>query len=626
MIKIIINILLLCTLTYAATEVTKISFKQKSIFSRDDLLDIIHSEEDEEFEPRLLKLDKILLHNFFQKNGYLLASVTDSLYFTKNRQELHIRYVIDVGPRYYYAGVRFSGVVEGDTTKLNEAFENIKTGSPFDESKVIAASRLVENVYYNSGKPFVNVKSDYIFEEDSLVFAQISVEENQTVYIKDIDYYGIRIVKKFLIRRELDIAIGDMYNRENLESSQQNIYGTGLFRFVRLEIDPVENEPQSVVLKITVQEKDARWFGVNFGVGHEQSVGNSAEFTLQGGHRNLFGTARSVSLHITPSFLYDFNDNKIKNSQNEIAFKYVEPWIGYTRTPGIFQIAYNQFRLPNSAHFDQFQTSFEVFHKFKNKIETNGTLSAKFITRTNDVAIDTTLFVNIDKDLVKSEIYSISSYTKLDTRPNLFNPTSGSLTDFSVSFSHSISDKKDSQSSLVSQQVNEFFTVVSSWARYQPWRMKIGRKKLEWTLASRIKSGAIFELGKSKFIPISERFYAGGATTVRGYPEQLLGPAETVDEKGKIKNGAGGKLLLLANIEARIPLFWIFVGEIFADAGNVWANLGDYSNQTIRYTTGAGLAILTPLGPVRVDYGYKLNKRKIDADPDAFHLGIYFAF
>ena len=61
-------------------------------------------------------------------------------------------------------------------------------------------------------------------------------------------------------------------------------------------------------------------------------------------------------------------------------------------------------------------------------------------------------------------------------------------------------------------------------------------------------------------------------------------------------------------------------------AGNVWPDLSDFTTHSIRYTTGAGIAVLTPLGPIRVDYGYKLNKREIDAAPDAFHLGIYFAF
>lgn len=623
--KIVLTILLCSSFVYAETEITKISFRQNSVFSKDDLLEIIHSQEDDDFEPRLLKLDQILLNNFFQKQGYLLASVRDSLAFSNNRQQVHIFYIINVGPRYYYGGVRFEGVVDGDTTKLKQAFDDIEIGSPFDESLVIAAGHEVENIYYNSGKPFVAIKTDYIFEKDTIVFAKLFITENQTVYIKDINYSGLKLVKEFLIRRELEIHPGDLYNRDALEQSQQNIYSTGLFRFVRLEINPIANEPQYVTLDITVQEKDARWIGVNFGVGHDQSIGSTVDLTLQGGHRNLFGTARSVSLHLTPSFLYEFDQNKINNIKNAIEFQYVEPWIGYTRTPGIFQVSYQQFRLPNSGDFNLFETSFEVHHKFKDNVEMNGSLSAKFVDRIDYEAINVNQFTNIDKDLRKSEIYSVSSYAKRDTRPNLFNPEQGSLVDLSVSFSHSISDKQLTDSSASVKETNQFFTIVGSWSRYQPWEPKIGRRRFKWTLATRLKTGAIFELGKTKSIPISERFYAGGATTVRGYPEQLLGPPSVI-KNGKIKESAGGKLLMLANAEARIPLFWLLVAEVFVDAGNVWAGLNDFDPREIRYTTGLGLAVITPLGPVRVDYGYKLNKRSIDASPDAFHLGIYFAF
>ncbi|KAA3617825.1 MAG: hypothetical protein D8M58_00240 [Calditrichaeota bacterium] len=610
---IILTTFLFCTIIFAETEVTKISFKQTSAFDDDDLINIIHSEEDEEFEPRLIKLDQILLNNYFRKNGYLLVEVSDSLFFSRNRKEVQIKYIIDPGPRYYYGGVKFEGVKELSETKLEEHFEGIEIGSPFDESVVIEARKGVENEYYNKGKPFANVTSDYRFEQDSLVFAFLQIEENQTIYIKKIQYFGLKLVKKFLIRRELEIKKGDVYNREAMEKSQQNIYGTGLFRFARLEIDPISDDPQNVVLKIVVQERDAKWIGANFGIGHEQFYGSTGEITLQGGHRNIFGTARAASVHITPSFLYEFENNKIINAENKIAFKFVEPWIGNTRTPGIFQISYHQYRLPSSGDFNLLQTSFEIHHTFFNDIEISGTISAKFLDEldTDSIKVDLT---GIQSG--QAEIYSISTYAKRDTRPNLFNPTKGSLTDFSLSFSQSNS----------TNETNRFFTAVASWSRYQPWRITFGRNKLHWTLASRIKSGAIFEVGKNKSIPISERFYAGGATTVRGYSEQLLGPVASFDSDGHIDASTGGKLLMLANVEARIPLFWLLVGEVFVDAGRVWPDISSFKYEHIRYTTGLGIAILTPLGPVRVDYGYKLNKRPIDADNYAIHLGIYFAF
>lgn len=613
--------LLVPVFIFATTEVSKISFKHSTKFDKDELLEIIHSEEDEDFEPRLVKLDLILLNNFFQKNGYLLVNVTDSLYFNEDRTEIHIRYIVENGPLYYYGGVRFEGVIDGDTTLLNAAFDEIIIGHPFDEGTVIDASRIVENIYYNSGKPFVSLKTDYVFESDSIVIAILKIVEGKTIYIKDIEYSGLMLVKRFLVRRELEIEKGQIYNRNSIEITQQNIYSTGLFRFVRLELEPIETEPDKVILKIIMQEKEAKWIGFNIGVGHEQTVGSTTEFTIQGGHRNLFGTARSASLHLTPSFLYEFDKKEILNVENQITFKFVEPWIGNTRTPGILQLSFHQFRYPNSGDFDLIQSSFVLNHKFKQNIEVNGTLTAKFVNRLDNIAIDSTKVASID--FGKSQIYSFSIYGKRDTRLNLFNPQIGSLLDLSVAFSQSIGQEEGG-----STEINRFFTVISSWSRYQPVENKFGKKKFKWTLASRLKSGTIFELDENKSIPISELFYAGGATTVRGYPERLLGPVALKQDSltTSIDVALGGKILLLANVEARIPIWWVFVGVVFFDAGNVWLDLKDLEYNDVRYSAGAGLAIITPLGPVRVDYGYKLNKRKFDADPDAFHLGIYFAF
>ena len=144
-------------------------------------------------------------------------------------------------------------------------------------------------------------------------------------------------------------------------------------------------------------------------------------------------------------------------------------------------------------------------------------------------------------------------------------------------------------------------------------------------MATRLRAGAIFEVGPTKSLPISDLFFAGGATTVRGYQEQLLGPA-LLDEDGYKSQAIGGKLLYLMNLEFRIPLFWLFVGEIFLDGGNVWREIGDFNPGEVKFATGLGLVLLTPVGPVRFDYGIKLNKEETDRTRDAFHFGLYFAF
>ncbi len=610
---------LFCVPLFAQLEINSVRFEHQTTFSKADFEEVIHSEEGEDFEPRLLKTDRILLVNFLRKKGYLDAQVSDSVSYQERRTKANIFFLIDAGIRYFYGGLRLKGVQEVDSSKIYSAFENLRVGRPLDEALVLEARNRVENIYYNSGKPFVNIRTEYIFA-DSLAIVELNITENMTVYIKDVEYRGMDLVQKFLIRRELEIKPGDMYNRQAIEYSQQNLYGTGLFRFVRMEIEPISGEPGQVVLRVYVQEKEARWIGVSFGLAHERNYSSGAEVTLQGGHRNIFGTARSASLHLTPSFLYEFDENKVVNNENKIEFKFVEPWIGNTRTPGIFQVSYHQYRPPKSGDYNLVRGSFEVLHRFREQdIELNASISAKYLERVDDQDID--LGNLSDFDAGQSRIYSISTYGKRDTRPNLFNPFNGSLTDFGVTFSLSSGENTEQQT-----QTNQFFTIVSSWSRYQPWRPTILGERLNWILASRIKGGAILETGGSKTVPISERFYAGGATTVRGFREQLLGPAARLNDQGEIESASGGKFITLANIEARVPLFWLFWAEVFVDAGQVWAEVADVDPADIRATAGAGLAIITPIGPVRIDYGHKLQKRPTDPAPDAWHLGVYFAF
>ena len=621
---ILLTSLLIVESVRAEIEIDKIFFNNNTNFSDGDLEDIIHSEEGNEYEPRLQKLDKILLKNFYRQHGFLDAAISDSVITVLNREKISIIFYISEGQRYYYGGIRMRGNQDIASKKISEQFETMDLYEPFNESAINESIKKVENIYYNSGKPFVDLKTNYLIENDSLIIALLEINENQTVYINNVQYFGLKLVKKFLIRRELEIKKEDKYNREAIEKSQENLYGTGLFKYVRLEIEPIKDTPDQVILKILVQENDPIWIGVRLGLAHEQQAyyGSKLEFTVQGGHRNLFGTARSASLQITPSITYDFDSTKFHNLDNKISFTFVEPWIGNTRTPGTFNLTYAQYRPPNSADFDLLSTSFGIKRSAGKYSDINAAISAKLVDLLSNEKIDSLLVRGQGFDVDKNQVYSINFYYKRDKRKNLFNPTNSSYTDVSLAFSFSTG--KDDQNNV---KENRYITLISSWQRYQPVRPKVlSFKRWNFTLASRVKMGGIFELGKKKGIPINDRFFAGGASSVRGYQEQRLGPALSYDEKGKIKNAAGGKLLYLGNIELRMPIIWIVMLETFFDTGYVWSELSDFRPMDIKLSTGLGIALMTPLGPVRFDYGYKLIKTKRDPSPDAFHLGIYFAF
>jgi len=128
-------------------------------------------------------------------------------------------------------------------------------------------------------------------------------------------------------------------------------------------------------------------------------------------------------------------------------------------------------------------------------------------------------------------------------------------------------------------------------------------------------------------LPASERFFAGGDTSVRGYALDRLGTAATIDRNGF---PVGGNAVIVLNSELRVPV-WKDVGVVgFIDAGNVWARVSDFSFGDIRPTTGFGLRYKSPIGPLRVDLGFKLARQ---TQPDgslerltALHISLGQAF
>jgi len=606
----------------APKKIEKIRFRHVKFKGDEKLRHIIKSEKDKEFEPRLVKLDKILLTNYYKKNGFLDIVVYDSLHLNKKEKTIRIIYTLKEGQRYFYGGVRFKGNYDITTRKLVSKFDDMKLYSPFDEEAVSVAAKEVENLYYNSGKPFIKMDVNYLYEQDSLIVVYMDLVENQTVHLTKLRYEGLKLVKKHVINRELEFEEGDIYNRAEIDATQKNLYGTGLFKYVRNQIEPLPNKEGQVRLKIYFQEKDPKWIGARFGIAHEQEVyyGNKLEFTLQGGHRNLFGTGRSVSLHITPSLTYDFTEKKIHNPNNKIALQFVQPWFFNSPTPIAMRMQYEQFRPLNTGHFDLWYINLDARRKLKKINELSASLSAKLVDLLSDEKIDSTDAAAYQVD--KSKVYSLTLYYKRDKRKNVFNPRSSTYTDVSAAFSYAEGKDKDDNNIQ-----NNYVSLSASWQRYQPWWPQVlNFRRWRFTLATRIKAGAILEPFGRKTVPISDLYFAGGATTVRGYSEQLLGPALVKDKKGRIETAAGGKLLYIMNAEVRIPLPWLFIGTYFVDGGYVWPVVRDFKFSDIRVSTGIGLALMTPLGPVRVDYGYKLARRKIDPSPDSFHIGIYFAF
>ena len=126
--------------------------------------------------------------------------------------------------------------------------------------------------------------------------------------------------------------------------------------------------------------------------------------------------------------------------------------------------------------------------------------------------------------------------------------------------------------------------------------------KFDSVLELRARAGIVDAYGDSTKVPIFERFFAGGARSIRGYNERKVGPLDA-----NTNDPVGGEALLTANIEYTIPLIEFIKLAAFFDTGNVWADIEDLGSGDFKSGTGLGFRVKTPIGPVNLDYGYPLN-------------------
>jgi len=143
------------------------------------------------------------------------------------------------------------------------------------------------------------------------------------------------------------------------------------------------------------------------------------------------------------------------------------------------------------------------------------------------------------------------------------------------------------------------------------------QKAMGMVLATRAQLGGINSHDDDGFVPIEDRFFAGGSSSVRGWTRAMLGPKD--DEGIPI----GGKSLIELSAELRYPIVGILSGVVFTDAGNVWLDEFTYDIDDFHYATGLGMRIATPIGPIRVDVARPI----FDDDHDIqLHINVGQAF
>ena len=205
------------------------------------------------------------------------------------------------------------------------------------------------------------------------------------------------------------------------------------------------------------------------------------------------------------------------------------------------------------------------------------------------------------EDQGRANIASVRGLVVLDFRDDPFNPKKGMYA----------SGVGELASELLGSQV-DYWMLTGQTSFYLP----VVRRN---SLALSARAGVVLPYGITTEVPIQKRFFAGGRTTVRGFKQDTLGPI------GPDGAPIGGEYQLILNAEMRVPLQYGFLAAAFVDAGSVW--LSDQSSYgfDLRETAGLSLRYITPVGPLSVDYGWKLDSRPGESAGEwSFTIGMVF--
>jgi outer membrane protein insertion porin family len=539
------------------------------------------------FREDQLNTDVDNLRDRYFEAGYLSATVKRKVTRSMDGQEAFVTIEITEGQQTRTGAVTFEGNTAFSSAELSEKL-SLKTGTPFNERLLDEDKYRILSAYSNKGYLYARVDVDRTPQDDT-VAVRYRITEDQPVRIGRVILRGNERTKDSVIMRELLVKPGDAYDYGSILSSQQRIYQLGYVRLAKFEpIHPGEKEYVQDML-LTVEEGPAGYGEIAFGYGNLDRLRASVEV----GYRNLWGSAEYTSLRYEQSDIL-----------KRAIYNYKKPWFLDYKLDAHFSLIWSDSERLNSDTREIYYKSRETSAAFRIQKaygKLTPSLTYQFENVVNYDVLQAAMITPEDSGRVL--VSSITPALLWDLRDDVFNPHKGAL--FGIAL-------KDALSVLASQADFIKLTVQGSW--FLPLNSSV--------LAFSARAGAAWPFRSTTEVPLHERFYVGGSTTVRGYTQDSIGPSER-DSNGNLIP-QGGQSMAVFNLELRLNPGEGVGFVIFTDAGNAWpgqeVKFGD-----LRSSYGVGIRYGTPIGPFRLDYGQKIHQRFGESPGEVhFNLGNTF--
>jgi outer membrane protein assembly factor BamA len=572
--------------------------------------------------------------------------------------ELQLVIPIKLGPRTQLWDVAFTGLKSVSEKEVAEAAQ-VPLGDYVSTAKLDDVRRRIVDWYKELGYAYVDVK--YTLEpslDNSRARVRFDVSEGDQVIVSGIVVRGLEMTRESVVRRRIALTPGEPYRASDVRKTQERLATLGVFSSIAVSLaDPYVPAPSKTVV-IDLVERDPQYVEVRPGL----STGEGIRGAIEWGHRNLLGYAWSFTVHLQASYLPDFLilDPQVRQnyvglgtgdriatrdtatlawpemglgptirSQTDLVFvRDLEPDFTLVKSSVLGTITWRPVREVQLSGGPDYE------HNDVNLFDVP--TIAQYLAA-NPGNIDLTRLLRVPDG--SSNVVAVRAVFTWDRRDSAFNAHKGTYIALGVEQANSY-PVQGSANIADEQYEGHIVRLTQTFAGYIPITPKV-------SFAAELRLGEVANVVPSKapFAPPGTTlpnyctypdrlFFMGGVDSMRGWLQDAFIPQEYADQiaAGTITcpNQSncqiplrGGNLMVNPRFELRFPVRSPLDGALFADFGNLW-NDPSYILQhglTMRADVGAGVRVLTPVGPLVFDYGINVTKRSYE-DFGAFHFAI----
>ncbi len=527
----------------------------------------------------------------YDEHGFSDVEVTTQTEPLGQTGDIILKVNIKEGKKYLVGDVQIKGNSVLKTEEISKIL-NMTSGKPFSRRNLRLDVAAIQDLYFEKGYLSAQIRSQSVYNDSTQhVDLNYTVTENELTFVDKVLIQGNTKTKDIVIRRELRAYPGESFSGAKLKRSKERLYNLGFFEDVRFDTES-GSSPDSRNLIVSVKETKTGEFSFGGGFSSVDSIIGFAQIRQKNfdwqNWKTFTGAGQDFAMRVEAGSV---------RQNYELSF--TEPWVfGHPYSFG-FDVFRKQIQQSNSVgyFFDQRRTGFDLRLGKEFTEYDKGLLMYKLEeVKISDIPTDSSQAL---RDEVGTNTTSSMALTLThDERDNIFVPTKG----FFISGTGEVAGGPFGGD-------KDFSKLYGSSSAYF-------RNFEELVLELKLRGGISDSFSDTERVPIFERYFAGGANTIRGYRERRVGPRDDVNGQP-----VGGQAFWVFNAEESFPIFPDLIkGAVFFDTGNVYESIGDFGSGGTFSGVGVGVRIKTPIGPVKLDAGYPLD----DVPGEKKKLRFYF--